>query len=227
MTHITDHLANIRARVDVALRRSNRVGETVTIIGISKRQPPAAVVEAAAAGLTHFGENYLQEGMAKIDAVELPGLHWHFIGTVQSNKTRVIAENFAWVDTVDRSRIAERLDARRPVGREPLNVLIQLNLDDEPQKGGVGRDGILPLAEHIAALPRLRLRGLFSMPPAGQQQSARRASFLAAAAEWERLRERGFEIDTLSMGMSGDFELAIECGATTIRIGTALFGERG
>jgi pyridoxal phosphate enzyme (YggS family) len=122
--------------------------------------------------------------------------------------------------------VAERLAAQRPAGLPPLNVLIQLNLDGEPQKGGIGRDQILPLAGLIAALPRLRLRGLLSMPPAGQSAAARRASFAAAAAEWGRLQTEGFGVDTLSMGMSADFELAIECGANAVRIGTALFGER-
>jgi hypothetical protein len=196
------------------------------IIGVSKRQTTAAVAAAAASGLSHFGENYLQEGLDKITAVALPDLQWHFIGTMQSNKTRAIAEHFSWADTIDRARIADRLNAQRPEHLPPLNVLIQLNLDAEPQKGGVDQSAILPLANHIAALPGLRLRGLFCMPPAEQDAPARRASFLAAATEAERLRDQGFATDTLSMGMSGDFELAIECGATAIRIGTALFGER-
>jgi pyridoxal phosphate enzyme (YggS family) len=226
VTQITDHLADIRARVELALKRSKRSGESVTIVGISKRQPASAVIAAVSAGLTHFGENYLQEGLHKIEAVADPALNWHFIGTVQSNKTRVIAEHFSWVDTIDRERVADRLNAQRPDSLGPLNVLIQLNLDNEPQKGGVGRDALLPLAAHVAALPRLVLRGLLSMPPADQTAEQRRASFLAAAREWDRLRKHGFPLDTLSMGMSGDFELGIACGATAVRIGTALFGER-
>ena len=198
----------------------------MTLVAVSKMQSADAVRSAAARGVLHFGENYLQEGLGKIAAVANPGLAWHFIGRVQANKTRPIAEHFAWVDTVDRERIADRLDEQRPVGAAPLNVLIQVNLDNEPQKAGVGADAILPLARHIAGLRRLKLRGLMSIPPEGQSTDARRASFLAVRAAAERLRAAGFAIDTLSFGMSADFELAIACGSTCVRIGTALFGER-
>jgi pyridoxal phosphate enzyme (YggS family) len=226
VTHITDHLANIERRIDLALKRSGREDESVTIVAVSKRQPDSAVLEAAAAGLVHFGENYLQEGQERIARIADPALCWHFIGTIQSNKTRPIAESFSWVETVDRRRIADRLSRQRPIHLGPLNVLIQLNLDTEPQKGGIARDEILPLAEHIAGLPRLALRGIMCMPPANQSPAAARASFLAAAAEAERLRHSGFAIDTISMGMSADFEIAIECGSNSVRIGTALFGPR-
>jgi hypothetical protein len=198
----------------------------VILVAVSKRQPATAVIEAAAAGLTHFGENYLQEGLEKMRAVADSAIEWHFIGKVQSNKTRQIAANFSWVDTVDRARIADRLDAQRPDDLGPLNVLIQLNLDSEPQKGGVGADELLGLAEHIASLPRLRLRGVLGMPPAGNDAEQNRASFNAIAAAAERLQRAGFDIDTISMGMSADYELAIECGSTCVRIGTALFGAR-
>lgn len=226
MTQITDHLANIERRIDQALIRSGRSDSNVTVVAVSKRQPAAAVVEAAAAGLTHFGENYLQEGIEKMRAVTDFAIEWHFIGRVQSNKTRQIASHFAWADTVDRVRIADRLDAQRPPDLEPLNVLIQLNLDGEPQKGGVSAADLLPLAEHISQLPKLRLRGVMGMPPAGNSTEQNRASFLAIAAEASRLRGAGFEIDTISMGMSSDYELAIEHGSTCVRIGTALFGPR-
>jgi hypothetical protein len=189
-------------------------------------QSPAAVSAAAACGIVHFGENYLQEGLDKIAAVANPDLAWHFIGRVQSNKTRPIAEHFAWVDTVDRERIADRLSEQRPGQLPPLNVLIQVNLDGEAQKAGVGKDGILPLARHIAGLPRLKLRGLMSIPPEGQSAAERRASFLAVRDAAQRLREAGLAIDTLSYGMSADFELAIACGSTCVRIGTAIFGAR-
>lgn len=229
MTQITDPLAEIQRRIELALKRSAREQESVTVVAVSKRQPATAVRAAAAAGLRHFGENYLQEGLAKIAALAAlgePALDWHFIGQLQSNKTRAVAENFAWVETVDRERIADRLNAQRPEQLPPLKVLIQLNLDAEPQKGGVDRDGLLPLARHIAELPNLALRGVMSMPPAGQSPDERRASFVAVAAEAASLREHGFDIDTVSMGMSGDYELAIECGANAVRIGTALFGAR-
>jgi PLP dependent protein len=226
VTHITDHLANIKRRIDSARRRSARVDRQITIVGVSKLQPPSAVARAAAAGLQHFGENYLQEGIEKIAAVANPAISWHFIGRVQSNKTRPIAERFSWVQTIDRARIAERLSAQRPDALGPLNVLIQLNVDREPQKAGVGPDELLPLAERVAELPRLRLRGLMGMPPAGMSAERTRDSFLAVAAAAAHLANRGFDVDTVSMGMSADFELAIECGATMVRVGTALFGPR-
>ncbi|HEY5666776.1 MAG TPA: YggS family pyridoxal phosphate-dependent enzyme [Gammaproteobacteria bacterium] len=226
MTQITDHLANIERRIDEALIRSGRSDSTVTVVAVSKRHPAAAVVEAAAAGLTHFGENYLQEGLEKMRAVADSAIEWHFIGRVQSNKTRQIASHFAWVDTMDRRRIADRLNAHRPAELPPLNVLIQLNLDAEPQKSGVSAAELLPLAEHISQLPKLRLRGVMGMPPAGNSVEQNRASFRAIAAEAERLGSEGFEIDTISMGMSSDFELAIECGSTCVRLGTVLFGPR-
>jgi hypothetical protein len=226
VTQITDHLAEIRRRIELALKRSSREHETVTLVAVSKRQPASAVRAVAATGLKHFGENYLQEGLAKMAAVDDPTLEWHFIGKLQSNKTRAVAERFTWVDTLDRDRIADRLSAQRPDHLPPLNVLIQLNLDDEPQKGGVERARIEPLARHIVQLPRLRLRGVMSMPPADQSADERRASFVAVAAEATRLRALGLPIDTVSIGMSDDFELAIECGSNAVRIGTALFGER-
>lgn len=226
MTQITEHLAEIRRRIDLSLERSNRGGESVTLVAVSKRHAADAVAAAAAAGLRHFGENYLQEAIAKIESVANPELQWHFIGQVQSNKTRLIAEHFSWVDTIDRARIAERLDAQRPPSMPPLNVLIQLNLDAEPQKGGVAAGEAAELAEQIRALPHLRLRGVMGMPPAGQTAADRRASLTAIAREAETLRALGFDIDTISMGMSDDFELAIECGSNCIRIGTALFGPR-
>lgn len=226
MTHITDHLANIRRRIDLALQRSGNTGREVTIVAVSKHQPGAAIDAAAAAGLEHFGESYVQEGLEKIAAVANPALSWHFIGRIQSNKTRPIAENFSWVQTVDRARIAERLDAQRPDQLGPINVLIQLNVDREPQKAGVGAGELLPLAERVAKLPRLKLRGIMGMPAQGAAPAQTRESFLSIAAVAEDLARRGFDIDTVSMGMSADFELAIECGANLVRIGTALFGPR-
>jgi pyridoxal phosphate enzyme (YggS family) len=210
----------------MALQRSRNTGREVTIVAVSKLQPAAAIASAAAAGLQHFGESYVQEGLAKIAAVANPALSWHFIGRIQSNKTRPIAENFSWVQTVDRARIAERLDAQRPEQLGPINVLIQLNVDREPQKAGVVAGELLPLAERVAKLPRLKLRGIMGMPAQGAEPAQTRESFLAIAAAAEDLEKRGFDIDTVSMGMSTDFELAIECGANLVRIGTALFGPR-
>jgi pyridoxal phosphate enzyme (YggS family) len=198
----------------------------VTLVAVSKRQPAAAVVRAADSGLIHFGENYLQEGIEKMRTVARSDLKWHFIGKIQSNKTRQIAENFSWVDTIDRARIADRLDAQRPDHLGPIDVLIQLNVDNEAQKGGVSPKAALPLARHISQLPALRLRGVLGMPPAGNDATRNRASFLAIAEVAGDLRKAGFEIDTISMGMSSDYELAIECGSNCVRIGTALFGPR-
>jgi PLP dependent protein len=226
VTDITDHLADIERRIDIALQHSARAGENVTLVAVSKMQSAAAVRSAAAAGVVHFGENYVQEGLGKIAEVADPALVWHFIGRIQANKTQPIALHFDWVETLDRARIADRLAAQRPDNRQPLNVLIQVNLDGEPQKGGVGADELLPLARHVAGLPRLCLRGLMSIPPEGQSPEARRASFLAVRAAADRLRASGLALDTLSFGMSADFELAIACGATEVRIGTLLFGER-
>lgn len=226
MTQITDHLADIERCVEKALARGNRAGERVTIVAVSKMQGAAAVRDAAAAGQIHFGENYLQEGLGKIAAVDDPTLVWHFIGRIQANKTRLIAEHFAWVETVDRLRIAERLNEQRPATLPPLNLLIQLNHDAEPQKAGVTLPELLPLARAIAALPRLRLRGLMSIPPAAQTDAERRASFSAVRDAARGLVAAGLPVDTISMGMSADFETAIECGATSVRIGTAIFGAR-
>lgn len=226
MTQITDHLADIRRRIDTALQRSQDAGRSVTIVGVSKLKPASAVAAAATAGLTHFAENYAHEGLEKIAAVANPALHWHFIGRIQANKTQPIARGFSWVQTIDRTRIAARLDAQRPDELGPLNVLIQLNVDREPQKAGAAPDELLPLAESVAKLSRLKLRGVMGMPPAGSSPAQNRRSFLVIAEAAETLRRSGFDVDTVSMGMSGDFELAIECGSSMVRLGTALFGPR-
>jgi hypothetical protein len=223
---ITDHLPEIERRISGALDRSKRRDRAVTIVAVSKGQPAAAIVKAHAAGLADFGESYVQEAVDKIDAAALPGIRWHFIGRIQANKTKPIAERFDWVQTIDRERIAARLDAQRPEDVPPLNVLIQLKLEGDAQKGGIRPDELAPLAERIAALPRLKLRGLMSMPPAGLGEREARAYFSAVAAEALKLERRGFALDTLSMGMSDDFEIAVECGSTCVRIGTALFGAR-
>jgi pyridoxal phosphate enzyme (YggS family) len=226
VTEITDQIAKTRSRVEESLARSGEGRGPVKIVAVSKRQPAESVIEASAAGLTDFGENYVQEGLDKIVAVGNPGVHWHFIGRIQSNKTRPIAEHFSWVQTLDRERIALRLNEARPDSLEPLNVLIQVNVDREPQKGGVNVDELVPLAERIGGLPRLRLRGVMGMPPAGNGPAQNRASFLAIRGAADSLIGAGFGIDTISMGMSSDYELAIECGSNCVRIGTAIFGER-
>lgn len=226
MTQITDQIQDIERRIDKALQRAQRPDDQVTLVAVSKRQTVNAIREARLAGVTHFGENYLQEALEKIDEVDDPSINWHFIGRIQANKTRPIAERFAWVETLDRTRIADRLNAQRPDNMAPLNVLIQINADMESQKAGVDPDAVLPLAAHVTGLPRLRLRGIMGMPSAANGEEENRTSFLAIAAAANALKDAGLDIDTVSMGMSQDYELAIECGSTSVRIGTALFGSR-
>lgn len=198
----------------------------MTIVAVSKQQSADSIALAYAAGIRSFGENYLQEALPKIDRLTDLAIDWHFIGAIQSNKTKVIAERFAWVHTVDRSRIAERLNERRPEWAPPLNVLIQVNLAAEPQKGGVAEDEIGPLAEVIESLPKLLLRGLMTLPPADQPVAEKKVHFSAMRDLLRQLHDRNPAADTLSMGMSSDFELAVACGSNMIRIGTALFGPR-
>jgi len=224
------NLAAVRDRIAAAARRAGRDPATVTLVGASKAQPAAAVAALRAAGLTDFGENYLQEALAKQSAVPRAGTVWHFIGQLQANKSRAVAEHFDWVHTIDRLRIAERLAAQRPFHGPGLNVCLQVKLAAEAAKGGVAPEELPALARAVAALPRLKLRGLMCVPPPAVTESAQRGWF----AELRRLRDRlnaerigGAEpLDVLSMGMSGDLEAAILEGATHVRVGTALFGER-
>ena len=223
MTDITDHLADIVERVARAAQHSGRSATSVTIVAISKQQPSSAIVAAHRAGITHFGESYVQEALPKMDSLaELP-ITWHFVGKLQSNKTRQVAERFEWVHTVDRLRIAERLSEQRPASAEPLNVLLQVNQGDEAQKSGVAVTEVAALARAVSKLPRLKLRGLMTLPP---QRGAPADWFAELAALRTRLARDGIALDTLSMGMSADFETAISAGATLIRIGTAIFGKR-
>jgi PLP dependent protein len=223
VTDITDHLADIIERVARAAQHSGRSATSVTIVAISKQQPSSAIVAAHRAGVTHFGESYAQEALPKIDALaELP-IAWHFVGRLQSNKTRQVAERFAWVHTVDRLRIAERLNEQRPAFAAPLNVLLQVNQGDESQKTGVAVAEVAELARAVSTLPRLKLRGLMTLPP---QRGAPADWFAELAALRTRLERDGIALDTLSMGMSADFEAAIAAGATLVRIGTAIFGRR-
>lgn len=229
MTGITEHLGEIRARMARAAARSGRA-ETVTLVAVSKGHGADTVRHGLAAGLRDFGENYLQEALPKISAAG-PDPVWHFIGRVQSNKTREIAANFAWVQTVASARIAERLAAQRPHHGPPLQVCIQLEpVAGEPPAGaaraGCARADVAALAGLVAALPRLRLRGLMLLPHAALDEPALRMEYRGARQLFDALNERGLGLDTLSMGMSGDYETAIEEGSTMIRIGTALLGAR-
>jgi len=217
----------VRQRVARAAAAAQRDPASVRLLAVSKQQPPELVQAAYASGQRDFGENYVQEAVAKVDALAgLADLRWHFIGQLQANKTREIAERFAWVHTIDRERIAARLNAQRPHHAPPLEVLIQVRLGDEPGKGGVAPDQVAALATVIGTLARLRLRGLMCIPAPTPDTVAQRAAFRQLRELLERLNAAGFQLDTLSMGMSDDLEAAILEGATIVRVGTAIFGPR-
>ncbi|MCW8195461.1 YggS family pyridoxal phosphate-dependent enzyme [Proteobacteria bacterium 005FR1] len=229
MNNLPENLASIRARIDAAARAAGRSPDEVTLIGVSKRQPAEAIRTLFAAGQRAFGENYLQEALDKQTALADLPIEWHFIGPIQSNKTRSIAESFDWVHSVDRLKIAQRLSEQRPTDRAPLNVCLQVNIDAEASKSGVDPDTLEALASQVADLPRLALRGLMAIPAPRADYADQLAAFSQLQRLIERLRaKRGLQsLDTLSMGMSGDLEAAIAAGATMVRIGTDLFGARG
>ena len=216
MTQITDHLTRVRERVAKAASAVGRNPENITIVAVSKQNPASAVNAAYEAGQRDFGENFVQEAVAKIEA----------LGHIQANKTKDIARYFDWVHTIDRLKIAQRLSDQRPHYAAPLNVCIQVNLAEEPQKSGVLVSGLPALANELRRLPRLRLRGLMTIPPADAEPSTVRALFGALHDLLDQLALQGFEIDTLSMGMSADLEIAVQSGSTMVRVGTAIFGPR-
>jgi len=229
--HLQANLTTLSERITLAAHRAGRPAESVTLIAVSKAFAADAVLALARCGQRHFGENYLQEALAKIDAVRAaaPGLPlvWHFIGPIQSNKTRPIAERFDWVQSVDRLKIAQRLSEQRPDRLPPLNVLLQVNISAEAAKSGVAPAELPALARAVAGLPRLRLRGLMAIPEPSDDPGEQRAPLAAMRRLFDELRSAGFaDWDTLSMGMSADLEAAIEQGATMVRVGTALFGQR-
>lgn len=219
------NVSDVRARIGAAAARAGRSVDSVTIVAASKAQPLTAIEAAARAGIVHFGESYVQEALQKIESAPA-GTVWHFIGQLQSNKTRAIAEQFAWVHSVDRLSLAQRLSAQRPFHAPPLEVCIQVNLAGESRKAGVAPGELAALAGAVAELPRIRLRGLMCLPPA-ETDPARQRHWFAALRELLRdLNVHCAGLDTLSMGMSDDFESAVLEGATHVRIGTALFGPR-
>jgi pyridoxal phosphate enzyme (YggS family) len=224
--NLTLHVNHVRSRIRSAAIAAGRDPNSVTLVAVTKAKPAESVRLAASAGVTDFGENYLQEALPKMDQLADLNLQWHFIGGIQSNKTRAIAERFHWVQSVDRSSIARRLSEQRPFHALPLNVCIQVALVPEPTKGGVAPGALAELAAAIEPLPRLRLRGLMCVPPPQADAAAERRVFALLKAALTDLNARGLKLDTLSMGMSGDFESAIAEGATLVRIGTALFGSR-
>ncbi len=205
---------------------AGRDPEAVTLLAVTKAQTAETIRAAATAGVTDFGENYLQEALAKMDRLAGLALCWHFIGGIQSNKTRAIAERFDWVHSIDRFSVARRLSEQRPYHAPPLSLCIQVELVPEPNKGGIAPGEVARLAAAMAELPRIRLRGLMCVPPPQADVAAERATFARLRALLEELNASGHRLDTLSMGMSGDFEAAIAEGATMVRIGTALFGRR-
>ena len=213
-------------RIAEAARAAGRSVDSVTLLAVSKGQSSAAIDSAASAGIEHFGENFLQESLPKIEALAGRELTWHFIGRLQANKTRPVAEKFAWVHAVDRFKIAERLSAQRPYHAPPLNVCLQLHVGGEASKGGVESTEMRELARQVSTLPRLRLRGLMCMPPAESEVSRQRQWFRETRQLFDYLNEHGFGLDTLSMGTTSDFEAAILEGSTLVRIGTAIFGPR-
>lgn len=226
MTMIADHLQSVRERILQACNTANRAPDAVTLLAVSKTFGAGAVREAHAAGQTAFGENYIQEGVDKIaQLVDLP-LQWHCIGPIQSNKTRPVAAHFDWVHSVDRLKIAQRLSEQRPPELPPLQVCIQVNIDGGPTKAGVVPDDALALAQAVAALPRLRLRGIMTIPEPAIDFAAACAVHTRARALFDALNAAGLGLDTLSMGMTADMEAAIASGSTMVRVGTAIFGGR-
>ena len=222
-----DGLARVRERITVAARAAGRDPAGITLIGVAKAQPLPRIAAALDAGLADLGENYVQEARAHFDALAGRAFGRHFIGALQTNKTRDAAALFDWVHTVDRLRIAERLSAQRPASAPPLAVCIQVQLGDEATKSGVAPAAVAALAAEVARLPRLALRGLMAIPPAETDPARQRRWFGQLRTLLEGLNAAGHRLDALSMGMSGDFEAAILEGATHVRVGTALFGARG
>jgi pyridoxal phosphate enzyme (YggS family) len=231
---VTENLRKIRDLLDKAAVDAGRRPEDVHLLAVSKKQSLDKVVEAAAAGQSDFGENTVQEGIDKVTklaekglAMTPPeGLCWHFIGHLQSNKTRIVAEHFDWVHTIDKLKTAKRLSEQRPESLGDLQVCIQVNIDDEAAKTGVAGSDVLDLAHEVAALPRLKLRGLMCLPAIRESFDEQRMPFAQLREHAQMLRQQGLEIDTLSMGMTSDYRAAIFEGATIVRIGTAVFGPR-
>jgi hypothetical protein len=229
MAMIADNVREVRARIARACARADRPVQSVTLLAVSKTFGADAVRIAHAVGECHFGENYVLEGIEKIVALAdlRSRLEWHLIGPLQSNKTRVVAEQFDWVHSVDRLKIAQRLSAQRPEGLPPLQLCLQVNVSGEPSKSGVPAGEVAALADAVAALPRLRLRGLMAIPEPAADYAAQCVPHRALALLLQQLRAGGLpQLDTLSMGMSADLEAAIAEGATIVRVGTAIFGSR-
>ncbi|MCV2535686.1 YggS family pyridoxal phosphate-dependent enzyme [Enterobacter wuhouensis] len=229
MNDIAHNLAQVRDKISAAATRCGRASEEITLLAVSKTKPASAIAEAIDAGHRAFGENYVQEGVDKIRYFQEQGntgLQWHFIGPLQSNKSRLVAEHFDWCHTIDRLRIATRLNDQRPAEMSALNVLIQVNISDENSKSGIALSELDALAAEVAELPRLTLRGLMAIPAPESSYERQFAVAQQMAVAFEALKARYATVDTLSLGMSDDMEAAIAAGSTMVRIGTAIFGAR-
>ena len=226
MTTIASNLQAVRAGMIAASVSAGRAANDISLLAVSKTFPAAALREACQAGQTRFAESYVQEAMDKIAQLHGLPIEWHFIGPIQSNKTRLIAEHFAWVHSVDRLKIAERLSAQRPVHLPPLQLCLQVNISNEASKSGVMPDQVSDLAQEIVKLPNVTLRGLMAVPAPTDEIAVQRASFAQLRELQDQLNRQGLQLDTLSMGMSDDFAVAIAEGATMVRVGSAIFGKR-
>ncbi len=223
---IQENLASVQQRIETAAKDAARVRSEIRLLAVSKTRTAQEIIAAYQAGQTAFGENYVAEAMRKIETLSDYLLEWHYIGAIQSNKTRLIATNFAWVHTLTSSKHAKRLDEQRPAELPPLNLCIQVNISHEQSKGGVDESDVLPLAREIIQFGRVKLRGLMAIPAPTGDFEKQRKNFSILRKLKEKLQSEGIELDTLSMGMSADMEAAIAEGATIVRIGTAIFGPR-
>jgi len=225
-TSVSANLAQVRKRIELACLAADRPADAVHLLAVSKTMPAQAVRDAYAAGQVAFGENYIQEGVDKITSLADLPLEWHCIGPIQSNKTKLVAENFAWVHSIDRLKIAERLSAQRPANLPALQICLQVNVDGGRNKSGVTPVELLALAQAVAQLPRLQLRGIMTIPEPAENEAAARAVHRQAKDLFDGLKAAGLSVDTLSMGMTGDLEAAVAEGSTCVRVGTAIFGQR-
>lgn len=228
MTTIADRLTIAQHRIAQAAQKSGRHSDEVRLLAVSKTKPASDIITAYKAGQRRFGENYVQEGVDKILLLskDYPDIEWHFIGPLQSNKTNLVAQYFDWMHTVSREKIATRLSQQRPARLAPLNVCIQVNISHEASKSGVAPDQVAPLANAIAKLPHLTLRGLMAIPTATQDEQQQKHELSALSSLFKALKQQHPQLDTLSMGMSNDLDIAVACGSTLVRIGSAIFGER-
>jgi pyridoxal phosphate enzyme (YggS family) len=225
-TSVSANLAQVRKRIELACLATGRPLDAVKLLAVSKTMPAQAIRDAHAAGQLAFGENYIQEGVDKIASLADLPLEWHCIGPIQSNKTKLVAENFAWVHSIDRLKTAERLSAQRPAELPPLQVCLQVNVDGGSNKSGVAPSELMALAQAVAQLPHIQLRGIMTIPEPTDNEAAARAVHRQAKDLFDSLKASGLGVDTLSMGMTGDLEAAIAEGSTCVRVGTAIFGHR-